>query len=182
MKDEGKNMKDGAESSKSAVMVSLPNPSPISSGHLDYTKLAVVPISLDEANAFVSAHHRHHNPCTGHKFSIAISDGKAIRGVAIIGRPVARLASDGFTLEVNRCCTDGVKNGCSMLYASAWRAAKGMGYRKLITYTLPEEGGISLRASGWKLIGETRGGKWARAERPRVDSHPTQGKLKWEAA
>jgi hypothetical protein len=35
-----------------------------------------------------------------------------------------------------------------MLYRAAWRAVKALGYRKLITYTLPEEGGASLRASG----------------------------------
>ena len=147
-----------------------------------YTALAVVPTSLEEANLYVSNHHRHHKPCTGHKFSIALADdaGK-VRGVAIIGRPVSRMSDDGWTLEVNRCCTDGVKNACSMLYAAAWRAAKAMGYKKLITYTLPEESGTSLRAAGWKLIGQAGGGKWSRGSRPRVDTHPTQGKLRWEA-
>lgn len=68
---------------------------------------------------------------------------------------------------------------CSMLYGAAWRATKAMGYRKLITYTLPEEGGASLRAAGWRLIGEAGGGKRSRKERLRVDDHPTQIKLKW---
>ena len=142
--------------------------------------LEIVPISLAEANAFVAAHHRHHKPVPGHKFAVAVSDAESIRGVAIVGRPVSRMLQDGLTLEVNRCCTDGAKNACSMLYGTSWRAAKALGYRRLLTYTLPEEGGASLRASGWRLIGERGGGSWNCPSRPRVDNHPTQRKLLWE--
>jgi len=142
----------------------------------------IVPIDFKEANAFVLAQHRHHKPVAGMKFCLGISDGNSIRGVALVGRPVARHLDDGWTLEVNRCCTDGVRNGCSMLYGAAWRAAKALGYRRLITYTLPEEGGASLRASNWKLIGETGGDTWNRKSRPRVDTHPMQKKFLWEAA
>lgn len=144
--------------------------------------LAITPINLDEANAFVATHHRHHKPVPGAKFSVAVSEGETVRGVAIVGRPVARMADDGWTLEVNRVCTDGAKNACSMLYGAAWRAARAMGYRRLITYTLPEEGGASLRAAGWKLLGQAGGGSWNRKTRPRVDTAPTQAKLLWEAA
>lgn len=149
--------------------------------YADCIRLEIVPVSLEEANAYVSEHHRHHAPVTGHKFSIGVADesGK-IRGVAIVGRPVSRMADNGWTLEVNRCCTDGIRNGCSMLYRAAWRAARAMGYRRLITYTLPEEGGASLRSAGLRLVGERGGGKWSRAARPRVDAHPTQTKLLWE--
>ena len=80
--------------------------------------LELVPITLKEANAFVSQNHRHHKPVTGHKFSIAACDGKKIVGVAIIGRPVSRHLDNGLTLEVNRLCTDGTKNACSFLYAA----------------------------------------------------------------
>ena len=142
--------------------------------------IRVVPMILVEANEFVAKHHRHHKPVPGAKFCLGISDGDAIRGVAIVGRPVARHLDNGWTLEVNRVCTDGVKNGCSMLYGAAWRATKALGYTKLITYTLAEEGGVSLRAAGWTLIGESGGGRWSRQSRPRVDLHPTQMKLKWE--
>ncbi len=144
--------------------------------------LKIVPMSLSEANAFVAEHHRHHDPVTGHKFSIAVADEGLIRGVIIVGRPVSRMIDDGWTLEVNRCCTDGVKNGPSMLYRTAWRAAVSLGYRRLITYTLEEEGGSSLRASGFRFIGRTGGGSWNRESRPRVDTAPTQTKWKWELA
>ncbi|KWZ53335.1 hypothetical protein WK57_30570 [Burkholderia ubonensis] len=144
--------------------------------------LKIVPISLDEANAFVAQHHRHHKPVVGHKFSIAAADTEAIHGIAIVGRPVARGNDDGWTLEVNRCCTDGTRNACSMLYGAAWRAAKALGYRRLITYTLPSEGGASMRAAGWKLIGERGGGNWNTPSRPRIDTDAAlRGqKLLWE--
>jgi hypothetical protein len=90
------------------------------------------------------------------------------------------MLDDGWTLEVTRTCTTGVKNANSMLYGACWRAAKAMGYTKLGTYTLPEEGGASLRAAGWRLIGEAGGGSWNRPNRPRVDKHPLQRKLRWE--
>lgn len=144
--------------------------------------LHIVPCTLREANAYVTQLHRHHDPARGCRFTLAVAKGDDVVGVAIVGRPVSRHLDDGWTLEVNRVCTDGTKNACSMLYGASWRAAKAMGYRKLITYTLPEEGGASLRAAGWKLIGEAGGGEWNCKTRPRVDTHPTQLKLKWEAA
>jgi hypothetical protein len=146
--------------------------------------LIIVPITLEEANAMVQKMHRHHKPVVGHKFSIGVASESTIVGVAIIGRPVARGNDDGMTLEVNRCCTDGTKNACSMLYGAAWRASKAMGYRRLITYTLPSEGGASLRAAGWTLIGERGGGNWNTPARPRIDTDQLlRGqKLLWEAA
>ena len=143
--------------------------------------IELTPITLTEANEFVSAHHRNHAPVVGHKFSIAVSD-ETVRGIVIVGRPVSRHLDNGWTLEVNRCCTDGTKNACSMLYAAAWRAAKSMGYKKLITYTFPQEGGASLRAAGWRVIGEAGGGNWNCKSRPRIDTEHQQIKLKWEAA
>jgi hypothetical protein len=145
-------------------------------------KLDVVPCTLREANAFVEQHHRHHDPARGCIFVHAAAADGEVHGVAIVGRPVARNLQDGFTAEVTRLATDGARNACSMLYAAAWRAARAIGYRKLVTYTLPEEGGASLRAAGWKCLGEAGGGSWDRAARPRVDTHPTQAKLRWEAA
>ena len=110
--------------------------------------IELCPMTLKEANAYVEQHHRHHGPVVGHKFSIGLSDGEKIVGVAIVGRPVARHLDDGWTLEVNRLCTDGTRNACSMLYSAAWRAARAMGYKRLVTYILDTENGASLRASG----------------------------------
>ena len=118
--------------------------------------MTIVPINLDEANAFVEKHHRHHKPVPGAKFCIAVAVGGVVVGVAIVGRPIARMADDGWTLEVNRTCTDGTKNANSMLYGACRRVAFGMGYRKLITYTLPSEGGRSLAAAGLQVHGRSR--------------------------
>lgn len=145
------------------------------------TRLCLAPISLAEANAFVAARHRHHPPVVGHKFSLAaVKDGQVV-GVVIVGRPVSRHRQDGMTLEVTRLCVaPGVRNACSFLYGAAARAAFALGYARIGTYTLPDEGGASLRGAGWKLIGERGGGSWNVPSRPRVDRHPTQGKLLWE--
>lgn len=142
--------------------------------------LTLTPISLREANAYVERYHRHHRPARGCIACLAVAEGESVRGIAIVGRQVARMLDDGWTAEVLRCCTDGARNACSMLYGAAWRAVRALGYRKLVTYTLPEEGGASLRAAGWRCIGEAGGGSWSRRERPRVDTHPLQGKLRWE--
>lgn len=143
--------------------------------------LRVIPCALADANAFVAAYHRHHKPVQGHKFSIAAAAGEQVRGVCIVGRPVARQRDDGLTLEVTRLCTDGTRNACSMLYAAAWRAARAMGYTRMGTYTLDTENGASLRAAGWRVVHQVRGRSWNCPSRPRADSHPTQDKLLWEA-
>jgi hypothetical protein len=137
---------------------------------------------LDEANAYVARHHRHHPPVVGAKFCIGVAEGERVCGVAIVGRPVARHLDDGWTLEVTRVATDGTKNAASALYGGARRAAFALGYRRLITYTLASELGTSLRAAGWRVVGEVKGRSWSCVSRPRVDKHPLQDKLRWEAS
>lgn len=143
--------------------------------------MTLVPLTQREAFAFVRKNHRHHEPPRGALFQLGAEKGGHVIGVAIVGRPVARHLQDDFTAEVLRLCTDGTRNACSFLYGASWRAARCLGYRRLVTYTLPEEGGTSLRAAGWRLVGEAGGGSWSRSERPRIDTHPTQTKLRWEA-
>jgi hypothetical protein len=134
-------------------------------------RLAIVPVSFEDACAFVAEHHRHHQPPVGHKFSLGVAAGRVLVGVAIVGRPVARSFDDGTTLEVTRTATDGTPNANSALYAAAWRAAKALGYRRLITYTQPGEGetGASLRAAGYRIVAEraARSG-WDTPSRPRT--------------
>jgi hypothetical protein len=145
--------------------------------------MEITPIDFSEANAYVEKYHRHHKPMIGCKFCIAVSESSEVVGVAIVGRPVSRHLDNGWTLEVNRVCTNGMMNACSMLYGASWKVSKALGYRRLITYTLPSEGGASLRGAGWKLIGERGGGNWNVASRPRIDTlELLRGqKLLWEA-
>ncbi|QDP64123.1 MAG: putative adenine modification enzyme [Prokaryotic dsDNA virus sp.] len=137
------------------------------------------PITYRAACDFIERLHRHHKPPQGHKFSVGLDGGAGLIGVAVIGRPVARGADDGFTAEVTRLCTDGSPNACSALYGAAARAAKAMGYRRIITYTLESETGASLRASGWRRDGSVNGRSWSCPSRPREDKHPTVPKTRW---
>lgn len=146
------------------------------------TTLRVVPCSIRQASGFVAQHHRHHKPPRGALFALACMDDDRLCGVAIVGRPVARGLQDGLTCEVTRLCTDGTRNACSILYGRARRAAGALGYRKVVTYTLPDEGGASLRAAGWDCAGAAGGGSWNCPSRPRTDQAPTQEKLRWETA
>lgn len=142
----------------------------------------VRPITLRAANAFVAEHHRHHKPARGCVFCVSVWVTDVLVGVAIVGRPVSRMLQDGFTCEVLRVCTDGTRNACSKLYSVVAKVARALGYRRIFTYTLPEEGGASLKATGWTcetlLAG---GGTWHRESRPRVDAAPLDKKLRWAA-
>lgn len=142
--------------------------------------LELCPIDQEEANLFIIKHHRHHGRVQGWKFGVAVWDGEEIKGVATVGRPVARLLDDGWTLEVTRLCSDGTKNVCSMLYSASARGAFAMGYKRLITYILNTEAGASLKAANWRLVGEAGGGTWNRKDRQRIDKHPTQKKFLFE--
>jgi len=147
----------------------------------DRPQLTLVPTSLKIANAYVAEHHRHNRPVAAGVCVVGVREGERLCGVAIVGRPVARMLDDGYTAEVRRVCTDGTYNACSMLMRAAWRAVKALGYGKLITYTLPEEGGASLRAAGFKLVKtDAGGGRWNRPGRPAADTHPLGKKYRWE--
>ena len=143
--------------------------------------LALIPMTLKSANAFVAAYHRHHKPVVGQKFSLGCAKAEKLVGVVIVGRPVSRHLDDGKTLEVTRLCSTGEKNVCSFLYGAAARAAKALGYEKIITYTLDTEPGISLRAAGWICAGPAGGLYWTGERRP-ADAHqyPAQMKLRYE--
>ncbi len=142
--------------------------------------LEIIPIKQDEAKAFIKQIHRHHKPPLGSIFQIACAKNDKIVGVVMVGRPVARHLDNGWCLEVNRLATDGTRNACSMLYSSAWRVAKNLGYKRLITYILEDEHGSSLKASNWREVGTRGGGSWNTKSRPRVDKHPLQRKLLFE--
>lgn len=151
-------------------------------------KLDLQPISQEEAFAFIAMHHRHHLPPVGWKFGVAVNqenfDGlRVVVGVVTVGRPVARAFDNGWTLEVTRCCVaEGHPGAASKLYAAAWRATQALGYKRLITYTLKTERGSSIRAAGWRYLGDAGGGSWNCESRPRVDKAPTEQKTLWEAS
>lgn len=141
--------------------------------------MKIVPINLKIANAFVSEHHRHHKKCVGCKFCIGLqNENSELIGVAICGRPVSRYYDNGLTLEINRLCTLGERNACSMLYGACIRTAKAMGYHKVITYTLASEPGASLRASNFEYDGVAGGKMWT-GDRKRDNGVPQEMKQRW---
>lgn len=153
--------------------------------------LEIRPCDLKTAMTFVGRNHRHNKPPNGHKFSIACYDDDRLCGVAMVGWPVARMLANGLTVEVTRNCTDGTYNACSMLYGACCRAAKALGYKRIITYTLQSEPGTSLKASGWKIAAENvGGGSWSSPSRPRELTqitlfgeevkYSTEKKVRWE--
>ena len=148
--------------------------------------ICAVPIKLNEAAKFVDNFHRHNKAPVGGLFSVGASDGKGLIGVAIVGRPVSRHLDDGQTVEVTRCCViEGAPKGaCSFLYGRAWRAAKALGYKRLITYTLQTESGASLRGAGWKVVAELKPNSsagWQNRPSREWQSVVGQAKFRWEA-
>ena len=141
--------------------------------------LELRPCDYATASQYVGTHHRHNKPPAGHKFSIACYDGDRLCGVVMVGRPVGRYLDDGVTLEVNRCCTDGTKNACTMLYGAAQRAAKALGYKRIVTYTLESENGSSLRASNWTCDGQAGGTHWTGQRYEQTELVLGEMKVRW---
>lgn len=142
--------------------------------------LRLLHVELDTANAFVAQHHRHHKPVVGHRFSLGAEDRLgSLVGVAIVGRPVARAVDQFNVVEVLRLCTDGTRNTCSFLYSASARAAKALGYKRIQTYILESESGLSLKATGW-VKGYTTAGGAGWLNRPgRRSDQPTERKVIW---
>ena len=99
------------------------------------------PIKYKEACDFIREHNNQYVPSQGWKFGVAVNEGGKTVGVITVGKPVAQYKDDGLTLEVTHCCTDGTKGASAMLYTSALRATRAMGYKQLITYTSISESG-----------------------------------------
>jgi hypothetical protein len=110
-------------------------------------------------------------------------EGRLI-GVVTAGKPIARANDDGHTLEITRCCVlEGKKNASSKLYAAAIRAARATGFLRVITYSLPEESGASLKAVGFQPDGTTKNNPngWDMPGRPRKKPmrYPNGPKIRW---
>ncbi len=117
-----------------------------------------IPISLKEANEFVTLNHSHNRKVQGHKFSIGVEYLGKLVGVAICGRPISATLDDKKTLELLRSCvqTNAPKNTNSYLYGRCWRIADALGYQRMITYTLIEEKSAACKAIGMKIVGQTK--------------------------
>lgn len=145
-------------------------------------ELLVTECSLGDAKAYVMEHHRHaNNPPCGHKFSRALQDGHLLRGVAMCGRPVSRVLQERGYWEITRVVTDGVRNGCSMLYGACCREAAKRGAKIVCTYTRHDERGSSLKAANFVAVATVRGRRsWSCKSRPRTDKQERVDRVRWE--
>lgn len=143
-------------------------------------KLRVVPITLGEARAFVQRHHSHHHAPVGGLLAAAVAEGDRLCCVAVLSRPVARmLAARGDVAEVTRVASDGTRHAASMCIAALTRAALALGWRRVVSYTLLGEAGVSYRAAGWRITSVVApSDRWhSRAGRSVVQPG---GKVRWE--
>jgi hypothetical protein len=146
---------------------------------IDRTPIRVVPIVLKKAYPYVREWHRHLSVPTGALFAIAAEREGVISGVAIVGRPHARLAQTGWRVEVIRVATNGAYNACSLLYGACCRAAQALGYCEIVTKTLESEPGASLRAANFEEDEMTDGGEWNRPSRGRRPAEAPGPKRRW---
>lgn len=138
---------------------------------LGQSEVKVVPITLRKANDYIAEYHRHHGKLPNGMawWCVAAITDSALVGVAIAGRPSNRNNDDGQTVEVHRVCTDGTPNAPSALYGACARAAKAIGARRILTYTLESEPGTSLKAAGWVKEAGNIKSSWAINAREYVD-------------
>lgn len=145
--------------------------------------MEVIPLTRDEANAFVGTEHRHAGPVVSHRFAIgAVARDGTLVGVAIVGNTKARAAHDRFSAEIVRVCTDGTPNACSFLYGRCRRIWQTMGGKRLITYTLVSEPGSSLMAAGFVREARVKGREHDTPSRPRRIKGGAQLVDKWRWA
>jgi hypothetical protein len=94
------------------------------------------------------------------------------------------LQQQGAAEIIRLCVREDSRHAASALAGRLRRVGQALGFERIATYTLPEEGGASLRAAGWQQDMELAGGgEWSRPSRGReVATHPTARKARWWAA
>ena len=149
--------------------------------------LKIIPITIRAANDFVEEHHRHNKKVQGARFAVGCISNNELVAVGIVGRPVARKLDNGLTAEITRLCAriGAPKNACSFLYGRCWRLGQQMGGTKMITYTFRSERNGSIKATGWKMIGATRGFKehlagWTTRPGREMQENVKEAKFRWE--
>ena len=53
-----------------------------------------------------------------------------------------------------------LQSAAKQMHGAAARAAKVLGYHRIVTYILDTESAVSLRASGWQCAGLAGGREW----------------------
>jgi hypothetical protein len=137
---------------------------------------------LREACGFIARHHRHHVPPQGGLVAMGLWEGEKLVGIAMLGRPVSRVAQANGDVELTRLCVlPGVEHAASALQARMRRVAQSLGFNRMITYTLANEAGASMRAAGMQRdLKLTEGGEWTTPSLKRLPANfPTARKIRW---
>lgn len=155
---------------------------------LDYG-IALRRISREAAMAFVRQHHSHNGPLRIDRFRVAAWNGPTLVGVVVVGNPTTPSLMNRGWVEVRRLCTARTipaelrYRAASALYDWAASEAERRGWRRIITYTLKSESGMTLRYTKpkWRRVGKAsrEGASWARRGANRVEG-PTEEKVLWE--
>jgi len=147
--------------------------------------LEVRPVPYRVARAFVERHHYLGYAPPGARACLGVWYGDRLVGVLMFGRPSARLEDQEHTVELTRMvlldeCPRNSESRALAL-AAKWIRGNMPEIRRLIAYADPSRGhrGTVYLAAGWKFVGRTAGGRWARPGRPRRDAS-TVPKLKFE--
>lgn len=146
----------------------------------------VRPITVKSAQRWVRETHRHLPSVQGGLFATSVWDGDGMVAAGIAGNPprvwqgtgrivISRVAAIPDLEPVGHHAAP----ACTMIYGSLCRAAKALGYREIWTYTLPHEDGASLRAAGFRYMGETKGEEWDRPSRSRAPAVSPTKKGRW---
>jgi hypothetical protein len=144
----------------------------------------IVPLTLRIANDFVEKHHRHSARTSndGGKFAIGLEVDGDLVGVAIVGRPVARLLQQPGTAELLRCCVipNAPTGSAKTLNSRCKRIWQLMGGTRLVTYTLLSERGGSLLGTGFAPEASVPGRRWNGSKNGDRDL-AAEPKIRWGA-
>ena len=156
------------------------------SGEREAVRYFAQPITVKAARQWCRAVHRHLPEVQGGLFAASVCNDDGLVAVGIAGNP-ARVWQGTGRIVISRVAAlselEHVGNhaapACTMIYGSLCRAARALGYREAWSYTLPGESGASLRAAGFRYMGETSGGEWDREGRPREKPVNASKKGRW---
>jgi hypothetical protein len=157
---------------------------------LDY-ELAVRPIAQHRAQAFVAQHHGHNGALAIDRYRAGCWNGPTLVGVVVVGNPTSPALMNTGQVEVRRLCTDRSLpatiryKAATALYGWAVDTAERKGWRRIITYTLASETGLTLRycKPRWKCEGPAsrEGASWEKRG-PNRKKGPTEAKVLWSRA
>ena len=85
----------------------------------------MIPLTVAAAMEFLKENERHYKSDANPLFAIGIAENGAICGAVVVGERSGEA-------ELCHIYSVGEFMGYTILYGSAWRAAKAMGYKKMI--------------------------------------------------